>query len=111
MEIFSLNQVTSLYGTTNNEHRTLNTEHGTLNTEHGTQNTEHGTLNTEHGTLNTEHGTRNSSNLKLQTLQTSTSNSVASLGIRQSPLGERLMDPTFGPSGMHERLNCWAKNL
>lgn len=34
----------------------------------------------------------------------------ASLGIRQSPLGERLTDPTLGPSGKQDRLNCWAKN-
>ena len=34
----------------------------------------------------------------------------ASLGIRQSPRGERLTVPTFGPSGTHERLNCWLKN-
>jgi hypothetical protein len=34
---------------------------------------------------------------------------LASLGMRQSPLG--LMDilPTFGPSGRQERLNCWLK--
>ena len=35
----------------------------------------------------------------------------ASLGIRQSPLGDRLIDPTLGPSGKHDRLYCWAKNL
>lgn len=35
---------------------------------------------------------------------------TASLGIRQSPRGERLMEPTFGPSGRQERLNCWLKN-
>ena len=35
----------------------------------------------------------------------------ASEGIRQSPRGERLTEPTFGPSGMQERLNCWEKNL
>jgi carboxylesterase len=35
----------------------------------------------------------------------------ASLGIRQSPRGERLTDPTFGPSGIQLRLNCWEKNL
>ena len=35
----------------------------------------------------------------------------ASDGIIQSPRGERPTDPTFGPSGMHERLNCWLKNL
>ena len=33
----------------------------------------------------------------------------ASLGIRQSPRGERATLPTFGPSGRHERLNCCAK--
>ena len=35
----------------------------------------------------------------------------ASLGIRQSPLGERATLPIFGPSGRQERLNCWVKNL
>ncbi len=30
----------------------------------------------------------------------------ASLGIRQSPRGLRLILPTLGPSGRHERLNC-----
>lgn len=34
---------------------------------------------------------------------------LASLGIRKSPLGERETDPTFGPSGRQERLNCWEK--
>ena len=34
---------------------------------------------------------------------------LASLGMRQSPRGERLTLPTLGPSGMHERLNCWLK--
>ena len=33
----------------------------------------------------------------------------ASLGILQSPLGERATVPTFGPSGRQERLNCWEK--
>ena len=33
----------------------------------------------------------------------------ASLGIRQSPRGLRLTEPTFGPSGRQERLNCWVK--
>ncbi len=33
----------------------------------------------------------------------------ASLGIRQSPRGERATLPTRGPSGRQERLNCWAK--
>ena len=32
-------------------------------------------------------------------------------GIRQSPRGESATLPTFGPSGIHERLNCWVKNL
>lgn len=36
---------------------------------------------------------------------------LASLGIRRSPLGETATDPTFGPSGRHERLNCCEKNL
>lgn len=34
----------------------------------------------------------------------------ASLGIRQSPRGDRDTDPTFGPSGIQDRLNCWEKN-
>src|SRR5690349_8034836 len=34
----------------------------------------------------------------------------ASLGIRQSPRGDRLTEPTFGPSGRQERLNWLAKN-
>ena len=34
---------------------------------------------------------------------------TASLGIRQSPRGERVTEPTLGPSGRQERLNCWAK--
>ena len=34
----------------------------------------------------------------------------ASEGIRQSPRGDRLTVPTFGPSGTHDRLNCWRKN-
>ncbi len=33
----------------------------------------------------------------------------ASLGMRQSPRGDRLTEPTFGPSGITERLNCWSK--
>src|SRR6516225_9516070 len=35
---------------------------------------------------------------------------AASLGMRQSPRGERLIEPTFGPSGRQERLNWLAKN-
>ena len=31
---------------------------------------------------------------------------VASLGILQSPLGEREIEPIFGPSGRQFRLNC-----
>lgn len=38
------------------------------------------------------------------------SDTEASLGMRQSPRGERLIEPTFGPSGRAERLNCWLKN-
>ena len=33
----------------------------------------------------------------------------ASLGMRQSPLGERDTEPTFGPSGMQLLLNCCEK--
>ena len=33
----------------------------------------------------------------------------ASLGIRQSPRGESVTEPTFGPSGRQLRLNCCAK--
>ena len=29
--------------------------------------------------------------------------------MRQSPRGDSVTEPTFGPSGRHERLNCWAK--
>lgn len=36
---------------------------------------------------------------------------TASEGIRQSPRGDSDTDPTFGPSGMQERLNCCWKNL
>ncbi len=44
---------------------------------------------------------------------TSSSHSVAtaSLGILQSPRGLRATEPTLGPSGRQERLNCWEKNL
>ena len=35
----------------------------------------------------------------------------ASLGMRQSPLGDNETDPTLGPSGRQLRLNCWLKNL
>ena len=31
---------------------------------------------------------------------------VASDGMRQSPRGDRHTEPTLGPSGRHERLNC-----
>lgn len=34
----------------------------------------------------------------------------ASLGIRKSPRGDRVTEPTFGPSGRQDRLNCWEKN-
>ena len=33
----------------------------------------------------------------------------ASLGMRQSPRGERLTEPTLGPSGSADLLNCWLK--
>ena len=33
----------------------------------------------------------------------------ASDGIRKSPRGDSDMDPTFGPSGAAERLNCCEK--
>ena len=33
----------------------------------------------------------------------------ASLGMRRSPRGDSAIVPTFGPSGMHDRLNCWEK--
>ena len=35
---------------------------------------------------------------------------TASDGIRQSPRGLRATEPTLGPSGRQERLNCWEKN-
>jgi hypothetical protein len=35
----------------------------------------------------------------------------ASLGIIQSPRGLKEHGVTLGPSGRHERLNCWLKNL
>ena len=38
------------------------------------------------------------------------SDGSASDGIRQSPRGERLTVPTFGPSGTHDRLNWFWKN-
>ena len=34
---------------------------------------------------------------------------VASLGMRQSPLGESDTEPTFGPSGRQLLLNCCEK--
>ena len=34
---------------------------------------------------------------------------TASEGILQSPLGDRVTEPTLGPSGRQERLNCWLK--
>src|SRR5262249_7534993 len=42
--------------------------------------------------------------------QSSHSAASASLGIRQSPRGDKLIVPTFGPSGRQERLNWLAKN-
>ena len=35
----------------------------------------------------------------------------ASLGILRSPRGDTATEPTFGPSGRQDRLNCWEKNL
>ena len=35
---------------------------------------------------------------------------AASLGIRQSPRGPRLILPTFTPSGIQLRFKCWVKN-
>ena len=35
---------------------------------------------------------------------------TASDGIRQSPRGDKVTVPTFGPSGRQERLNCCVKN-
>ena len=35
---------------------------------------------------------------------------TASLGMRQSPRGDRVTVPTLGPSGRQDRLNCWEKN-
>ena len=46
----------------------------------------------------------NSSTCSIHSLTT------ASDGIRQSPRGLRVTEPTFGPSGIQERLNCWEKN-
>ncbi len=37
------------------------------------------------------------------------STDTASEGMRRSPRGESATEPTFGPSGMQERLNCWLK--
>ncbi len=34
---------------------------------------------------------------------------TASEGIAQSPRGDRVTEPTLGPSGRQERLNCWVK--
>lgn len=36
---------------------------------------------------------------------------LRSVGILQSPRGESATEPTFGPSGRQERLNCWRTNL
>ncbi len=33
----------------------------------------------------------------------------ASLGILRSPRGDTPIEPTLGPSGKQERLNCWLK--
>jgi len=39
------------------------------------------------------------------------SRAEASLGILQSPLGDRHTEPTLTPSGIQLLLNCWLKNL
>src|SRR5579871_5116922 len=54
-------------------------------------------------------GNRNSSDLPACT-HSSHKAACASLGIRQSPRGETLIEPTFGPSGRQERLNWLPKN-
>ena len=36
---------------------------------------------------------------------------LASLGILRSPLGDTATEPTLGPSGRQDLLNCWVKNL
>ena len=36
---------------------------------------------------------------------------LASDGIDHAPRGDRLIVVAFGPSGRHDRLNCWLKNL
>lgn len=43
-------------------------------------------------------------------ISASHADTTASLGIRQSPRGDRLILLTFGPSGMQLRLNCCEKN-
>ena len=35
---------------------------------------------------------------------------IQSLGIRQSPRGDSATEPTFGPSGITDRLNCCVAN-
>ena len=35
---------------------------------------------------------------------------LASLGMRQSPRGLKVTEPTLTPSGRQLRLNCWVKN-
>ncbi len=32
-----------------------------------------------------------------------------SVGICQPPRGDKVTEPTMGPSGIQERLNCWEK--
>ena len=34
---------------------------------------------------------------------------LASEGIRRSPRGDSVTEPTLGPSGRQLRLNCWLK--
>lgn len=48
--------------------------------------------------------------LFLQRIASAThSAALASLGMRQSPRGDNVTEPTLGPSGRQLRLNCWEK--
>ena len=46
----------------------------------------------------------------LQTVQLGLPDCGAGIArMRQSPRGESVTEPTFGPSGRQLRLNCWMK--
>jgi hypothetical protein len=47
--------------------------------------------------------------MEMASTSSSQTRAEASLGMRQSPLGERLTEPTLGPSGKQLRLNCCEK--